>query len=237
MAQITQFAANRISAGSRSGKYPASQGGGNEPVWACVLPSDPHAEAFATPRATTQSARSASNVRAGSIRQQRDDRAGEATAAPVVIPPARPVPVAVARPDAQGVSVRGDTLTDSDVSNLKAIFEHEISGSTLNNYLVQWRHFLGWALEKRIRPLPAEPAQVAAYLAERIQQHGHKPATLRVAASAIAFAHKTAQADDPCASPEVKKDPPVRHPQSWKGPETGGSPHPGGVYRHRGNGL
>ena len=142
MAQLTQYAANRISAGSRSVKYPASQGGGNEPVWACVLPSDPHAEAFATPRATTQSARSAPNVRAGSIRQQRDDREGEATATAPVIVDARPVPVAVVKPEAKGVSMRGHTLTDSDVSNLKAIFEHEIAGSTLNNYLVQWRHFL-----------------------------------------------------------------------------------------------
>ena len=53
--------------------------------------------------------------------------------------------------------------------------------------------------------IPADPAQVAAYLAERIQEHGHKPATLRVAAAAIAFAHKTVKADDPCASPEVKR--------------------------------
>ena len=59
--------------------------------------------------------------------------------------------------------------------------------------------------QKGVQPLPAEPAQVAAYLAERLQEHGHKPATLRVAASAIAFAHKTANAGDPCASPEVKR--------------------------------
>ena len=188
--------------GSRSVKYPASQGVGNDPVWACVLPADPHAEAFATPRATARSARQAG---AGSAQQQRDDRAGVATAAAPVIVDARLAPVAVVKPEAKGVSMRVDTLTDSDVSNLKAIFEHEIAGSTLNNYLVQWRHFLAWALERGVQALPADPAQVAAYLAERIQEHGHKPATLRVAASAIAFAHKTVQADDPCASPEVKK--------------------------------
>ena len=202
MAQITQYAANRSTAGSRSVKYPASQGVGNEPVWACVLPSDPHAEAFATPRATARSARQAG---AGSVQQQRDDRAGEAAATAPFIVDVRPAPVAMVKPEAKGVSMRVDTLTDSDVSNLKAIFEHEIAGSTLNNYLVQWRHFLAWALEKDVQALPADPAQVAAYLAERIQEHGHKPATLRVAASAIAFAHKTVQADDPCASPEVKK--------------------------------
>ncbi len=42
-------------------------------------------------------------------------------------------------------------------------------------------------------------------LAERIKEHGHKPATLRVAAPAIAFVHKTARVGDPCASPEVKR--------------------------------
>ena len=42
-------------------------------------------------------------------------------------------------------------------------------------------------------------------MAERIEQHGHKPATLRVAASAIAFVHKTAGVDDPCASTAVKR--------------------------------
>ena len=104
-----------------------------------------------------------------------------------------------------GSSTRGDTLSESDVSNLKAIFDHEIASSTLNNYRIQWGNFLAWALDKGVQPLPAQPAQVAAYLAERIQEHGHKPATLRVAASAIAFAHKTAGADDPCASPEVKR--------------------------------
>ena len=46
---------------------------------------------------------------------------------------------------------------------------------------------------------------MAAYLAERILLHGHKPATLRMAAAAIAFVHKNAGMDDPCASPEVKK--------------------------------
>ena len=200
MAQLTQYAANRSTTGSLSGKYPASQGGGNEPVWACVLPSDPHAEAFAIPRATARSARQAG---AGSIQNRQDNQV--AAAAPVVISPARPAPVVVVKPEPVGASMRGDTLTESDVSNLKAIFEHEIAGSTLNNYLVQWRHFLAWALEKGVQPLPADPAQVAAYLAERIQERGHKPATLRVAASAIAFAHKTARAEDPCASPEVKK--------------------------------
>ena len=134
---------------------------------------------------------------------RRGDR--EATAIPPVILDAHPGPVTVVESEPIGASTRVATLTESDVSNLKAILDHEIASSTLNNYRTQWQNFLAWALEKGIQSLPAEPAQVAAYLAERIQEHGHKPATLRVAASAIAFAHKTARADDPSASPEVKR--------------------------------
>ena len=197
MAHLERNAANRVSAGSRAH---TSQGGRNDRVWACVLPSDPEAEAFSNPCTATQPAR---QVLTGNTLQRREDREGVAT--PADIFDVRPAPLAVVESEHTGVSTRGDTLTESDMSNLKAIFNHEIASSTLKNYLVQWRHFLGWALEKGIRPLPAEPEQVAAYLAERIQEHGHKPATLRVAASAIAFAHKTARANDPCASPEVKR--------------------------------
>ena len=197
MAQLTPHITNRIASGSRAH---TSQGGGNDPVRASGLPSDPDSESFANPSAATRSARQAL---AGSIQQRRDDR--EATATHAVVLDAHPGPLAVVESEPTGSSTRGDTLTESDVSNLKAIFDHEIASSTLNNYRIQWGNFLAWALERGVQPLPAQPAQVAAYLAERIQEHGHKPATLRVAASAIAFAHKTAGADDPCASPEVKR--------------------------------
>ena len=98
-----------------------------------------------------------------------------------------------------------DGLTDSALDNLNAVLEHEMARNTTTNYRVQWRNFIVWAYGKGIRAFPASPAQVSAYLAERIEEHGHKRATLRVAASAIAFAHKTAGVDDPCASPEVKR--------------------------------
>ncbi len=93
----------------------------------------------------------------------------------------------------------------SDVGHLNAVLDHEISENTLNNYGVQWRSFLGWAQDKGVHAFPAEPEVVAAYLSERIQEHRHKPATLRSAACAIAFVHKSAGAGDPCASQEVKR--------------------------------
>ena len=104
-----------------------------------------------------------------------------------------------------GAPRRAEGLTESDVGNLNAVLEHEIARNTMDNYRSQWRIFSTWALKKGAQSLPAEAAQVAAYLAERIEQHGHKPATLRVAAAAIAFAHRTAGLQDPCASPEVKR--------------------------------
>ena len=100
---------------------------------------------------------------------------------------------------------RLDSLTESDRGNLNAVLGHEFARNTMTNYRIQWRNFIGWAEERGIRTLPADPVQVAAYLAERMEEYGHKPSTLRVAASAIAFVHKAAGADDPCASPEVKK--------------------------------
>ena len=200
MAQVATSVARRISAGSQSVEYPTSQGEGTDRIWACIVPSDPDAEALANPCATMQPGR---YIRAASIQQRPGDLEAIATA-PVIFE-VHPCPTAIVESEPTGSPARGETLTESDVSNLKAILHHEIASSTLNNYRVQWGNFLSWALEKGIQPLPAEPAQVAAYLAERIQEHGHKPSTLRVAASAIAFAHKTARVDDPCASPEVKR--------------------------------
>ena len=98
-----------------------------------------------------------------------------------------------------------DDLTETDMGNLNSVLDHEIAQNTTKNYRVQWNSFITWAVGRGIRALPAEPGQVAAYLAERIEEHGHKPATLRAAAAAIAFFHRTARQDDPCASPEVKR--------------------------------
>ena len=100
---------------------------------------------------------------------------------------------------------RSDDLTEADIGNLNAVLGHEIAENTMKNYRVQWRSFIVWAVGKGVRALPTDPAQVAAYLAERMEEHGHKPATLRAAASAIAFVHRASGLDDPCSSPEVKR--------------------------------
>ncbi len=114
--------------------------------------------------------------------------AGDAPAAGIADPPSR---------------VAG--FTESDAGNLNAILAHEVARNTIKNYRIQWRIFFNWAQGRGVRALPADAAQIAAYLAERMEQQGHKPATLRVAAAAIAFVHSTAGLDDPCARPEVKR--------------------------------
>ena len=100
---------------------------------------------------------------------------------------------------------RSDGPTASHVDNLSGVFGPEIARNTVTNYRVQWSNFVAWANGKGVQALPANPAQVAAYLAERIEKHEHRPATLRVAASAIAFVHRNSGLEDPCASLEVKK--------------------------------
>ena len=62
-----------------------------------------------------------------------------------------------------------------------------------------------WANRNSACPFPAEPNEVAVYLAERLEVRGHRPATLRAAAAAISYVHRAANIEDPCADPIVKK--------------------------------
>ena len=97
-----------------------------------------------------------------------------------------------------------NSLTSEDISNLTAVLGHEVSANTRKNYRSQWRRFCAWAGSRGISPLPADPLQVAAYLAERLVQYGHRPATLRTAAAAICFVHRGEGLSDPCEATEVK---------------------------------
>ena len=98
-----------------------------------------------------------------------------------------------------------DGLTGQDIWNLNAILAHEIAENTKTNYRGQWLRFAEWAVHRGVSALPADPAHVAAYLAERMEAAGHRPSTLRVATAAIAFIHRAAGLADPRAAPEVKR--------------------------------
>ncbi|WP_423916833.1 tyrosine-type recombinase/integrase [Candidatus Poriferisodalis sp.] len=96
-------------------------------------------------------------------------------------------------------------LTESDAENLSGLFCHEITHNTIRSYRSQWRSFVTWATARRVPAIPAKPEHVAAYLAERFEQRGHKPATLRVAAAAIAYVHNNCGLANPCSHPDVKR--------------------------------
>ena len=106
---------------------------------------------------------------------------------------------------APACSLQADRLKAPEIANWNAVFDQDMALNTITNYRAQWNNFVSWAGAKGISALPAEPAQVSAYLVERMEQHGHRPATLRVAASAITFVHRHGGLADPCTSLEVKK--------------------------------
>ena len=108
--------------------------------------------------------------------------------------------------DLLAASSRGaGQLTESDIGNLRGLLDHEIARNTMRSYRSQWKRFLAWSMRRGVPALPADSGQVAAYLAERVELLGHKPATLRVAAAAIAFVHRAAGMENPCVRPEVKR--------------------------------
>ena len=96
-------------------------------------------------------------------------------------------------------------LAESDAANLNALLRHEVSPNTIRSYRSQWRSFVTWAAARRVPTAPAKPEHVAAYLAERFEQLGHKPATLRVASAAIAYVHNNCGLENPCSHPDVKR--------------------------------
>ena len=98
-----------------------------------------------------------------------------------------------------------DGLTGKDVRNLNTILQQAMADNTKANYLGQWLRFAEWARDRCVSALPANPAHVAAYLAERIERAGHRPATLRTAAAAIAFIHREAGLADPYAAAAVRR--------------------------------
>ena len=203
MAQGTPNVEINIRAGSRLLQYRASHGDGSDRELACVLPSQPEAKTsslwdFADLSPALESERT------GLVGAKRCSEFFEAATSPLVTS-AVTTPTNEAEVEPVRSSWGTDALTDSELDNLNAVLEHEMARNTITNYRVQWRNFIVWAYGKGIQAFPASPAQVSAYLAERIEEHGHRPATLRVAASAIAFVHKTAGVDDPCASPDVKR--------------------------------
>ena len=87
------------------------------------------------------------------------------------------------------------------VAEARAYVAQSIPESTQRAYRADWDSFAGWASEKGAKALPAAPATVAAYVADRAQSV--RPGTLRRALAAIAKAHKLAGHPNPCTAEPV----------------------------------
>jgi site-specific recombinase XerD len=77
------------------------------------------------------------------------------------------------------------------------------AASTRAAYASDWRIFERWCSEQGLMALPANPATVAAFLADQVKS-GMKPSTLGRRLAAIKYLHKTAGEDSPTATAAVK---------------------------------
>ena len=77
------------------------------------------------------------------------------------------------------------------------------SVNTRRSYASQFKRFSDWAASAGVSHIPAAPEAVAAYLTT-LADAGRSVSSIRLAASAIAFAHNAAGVDNPCEHAGVK---------------------------------
>ncbi len=87
---------------------------------------------------------------------------------------------------------------------IEAAAEEVLSANTRRAYESAWRAWSKWCASEGVEPLPAEPVQVAAYLAERAEA-GAGMSTLRIAVAAIAHEHASRGALSPATHPGVRR--------------------------------
>src|SRR5262249_32265387 len=75
------------------------------------------------------------------------------------------------------------------------------AASTLRGYQSDWRAFCAWSEARGLRPLPAMPETVAAYIADCAEHL--KPGSIQRRLNAIAEAHKAAGTESPTHAPMV----------------------------------
>ena len=93
-------------------------------------------------------------------------------------------------------------LTAADAARVAAAISAERAPSTLASYASAWRLFVRWCADRGLASLPADPATVCAYLAERADR-GLANATITACCAAIRYEHQRAGAPDPIADPTV----------------------------------
>ena len=142
------------------------------------------------------------------------------------------LPASPRRPGHSAAPDAVPSLTASDAESLNGLFRHE--GHSQHD--PQLPKTNGEASLPGPRPgasqhCPPEPEHVAAYLAERFEQLGHKPATLRVAAAAIAYVHNNCELEKPLQPSERQTNPAGGDPCGRQGSEAGEGPHGGCARR------
>ena len=95
-------------------------------------------------------------------------------------------------------------LDEADAVAVSDALRASLSPNTQRAYAAQWRVWCEWAESRGYRVMPAGPAAVAAWLADR-SALGAKPSTIHGGRAALAAFHKAASLDDPCATEVVRR--------------------------------
>lgn len=94
-------------------------------------------------------------------------------------------------------------LTGSDAERIQAALTATIAPATRTVYTCVWGIWERWC-QTRLRAMPADPATICAYLAERADQ-GVAAGTLTQICSAIAYRHRTHGYTDPTITDAVRQ--------------------------------
>jgi integrase len=95
-------------------------------------------------------------------------------------------------------------LSALDAERIAAAVDAELAASTRETYACGWRQWERWCRVRRIDPLPAPPAAIAAFLTERAEAGMHFT-TLDCYCSGIAYRHRQEGLADPTADVLVRR--------------------------------
>ena len=96
------------------------------------------------------------------------------------------------------------TLSDRHQDQVNQALEDSHSPSTRRAYSASWKVFTEWCQESGYPALPADPSNVAAFLADQAEA-GKKKNTLGTRKAAIRFFHEKSGLADPTAHPGVRQ--------------------------------
>jgi integrase len=96
----------------------------------------------------------------------------------------------------------GELARTGDLNLVRDFVRVSKAASTIRGYQSDWRHFAGWCKARGASALPAEPDQVAAYIAECAGWL--KPGSIQRRLNAIAEAHKAMGQESPTWSGIVR---------------------------------